>query len=140
MFALELEMSEPSPRSESVFIKKPALIIGGSNSATFQIEELASLDYQLSVARELGRKFRVTPVSTSGEKISANLLAGVYEAEAEFNLGSVLLRITAVDGDLAVKENEPPDRAGVRVLRQSAANKTPYLPALILSDNLSWSP
>ena len=144
MFALELALSQPSPRRENVLVRKPSLVIGASNSATLQLEELAELDYQLSISRELGRKFRVTPVSLNGGQASSSVLDGVYENEAEFTLGSVGIRVTVIDGDLALRENEPPDRAGVRILRQASANNSPYLPALMLrgepSGIISFSP
>ena len=144
MFALEIAFSQPTPRRENVLVRKPALVIGAASSATLQLEELSDLDYQLSISRELGRKFRVTPIGLQGGKVSSSILDGVYENEAEFNLGSLAVRVMLIDGDLALRENEPPDRAGVRILRQASAQNSPRLPALMLYGNpsgmISFSP
>ncbi|MEZ4754320.1 MAG: FHA domain-containing protein [Bdellovibrionota bacterium] len=144
MFALELSLNQPSPRFENFLIRKPALTIGSGESATIKLDELSGLEYQLSISRELGRRFKVSPVSLTGQPISSSMLGGIYDTEADLTLGSVGIRVLAVDGDLALKENEPPDRAGVRILRQAAAQKPPELPALMLQGDpsglLSFSP
>ena len=71
-------------------------------------------------------------------------LDGVYSSEAEVSLGEITTHITSIDIDLALKPNESPDLAGVRILRRALCDPLPVFPAVAVLGTtpifLSFSP
>ena len=131
MFALEITFRDGVSQPEMIFIRRPQAVIGASESAHVVVEDLKDLGVQLRVVRDLGRKFRCKPLGVEGGSLElSSLLEGVYEGECSMDLGPVKFHFTALDSDLLLKEGEPPDRAGVRVLRQSCASNGPVFPAV----------
>jgi pSer/pThr/pTyr-binding forkhead associated (FHA) protein len=136
MFALEISFSDGVSQPEMVFIRRPQALIGASDYAHVVVEDMKSLDVQLRLVREVGRRFRCKPVGTqAGSLEMSSLLEGVYEGDAEIDLGSVKFHITALDSDLLLRDAEPPDKAGVRILRQSCSAPSPKFPALVIGGN-----
>lgn len=132
MFALQIEFRDELASAELIFVRRPLFVVGASQQAHVEIEDMRTLNFQLHVSRELGRKFRCKPVALSPDVRVPELLEGVYEHRGQFDLGPVRLTVHALDSDLILKETEPPDRAGVRVLRQACALPGPLFPALVV--------
>lgn len=132
MFALEITFTDGVSRPEMIFIRRPQALIGSSDYAHVVIDDMKDLNYQLRIFRGLGRKFSVQPVAMTEGSSVPSILQGVYEGETTLDLGPVRMTLTTLDTDLLLKENEPPDRAGVRILRQSCAQQTPKFPAVVV--------
>ncbi len=131
MFALEITFQDGVSQSEMIFIRRPQALIGSSDYAHVVVEDLKDLNLQLRLVRDLGRKFRCKPLGAqAGSLEMSSLLEGVYEGDSALDLGPVKFHFTALDSDLLLKEAEPPDRAGVRVLRQACASPSPLFPAV----------
>ncbi len=133
MFALEITFKDGVSQPEMIFIRRPQAIIGASDYAHVVVEDLKALNTQLRLVRDLGRKFRCKPLGGEGSSIElSSLLEGTYEGEATLDLGPVKIHFTSLDIDLILRESEPPDRAGVRVLRQACAAPPPLFPAVVV--------
>lgn len=135
MFALQISFKDGVSKPETVFVRRPVAIVGASSSAHIVLDDLAPLRFQLRIARELGRQFRVSPIPLDGRSQVPTYLEGVYRDESVLDLGPISVRICAIDLDLQLKETEPLDRAGVRVLRQACSTATPKFPALVVKDD-----
>lgn len=134
MFALEINFKENNTKRELIYVKRPYAIVGGNEGAHVYIDDLVSLGYQLAIARSVGRKFRVKPIGIEQAPELTELLKGDFDGQASFDLGPVKLVVNALDLDLLLRNNEPPDRAGVRVLRQASASAAPIFPALVVPE------
>ncbi len=132
MFALEIFFADGVSQPETILIRRPQAVVGASDFAHVVVEDMRPLEYQLRVVRDVGRKFRCIPVGAEQNAQVWRLFEGVYVGEASFDLGPVRLHLTALDYDMLVKESEPPDRAGVRTLRQACAMPSPLFPALVV--------
>lgn len=132
MFALEIGFQDGVSQPEMIFIRRPQGLIGSSDTAHVVIEDLRQIGIQIRLFRDLGRKFRCKPVSEDQRSFPPGVLDGTYDGQASIDLGPVRLFITSLDFDLILKETEPPDRAGVRVLRQACANPGPLFPAVVV--------
>lgn len=126
MFALEVDFNDSVSQVETIYVRRPQALIGASEFAHVVVEDLKGV--QLRLSREIGRKFQVV---LSGNK-DVESRSGSYDGFAELNVGDVSLRIVALDFDLATRDQEPPDKSGVRVLRRAAAFKSPQFPAIAL--------
>ena len=135
MFALEIGFKGESPVTETIFIRRPTALISAKDSAHVVVEDMASLGYGILITRDVGRRFRLSPVSDNAGAYTPQFLEGLYEGEAVVDLGPLVLRLTALDNDLLPKEAESPDRAGIRVLRQACASDGPKFPAVLLVSN-----
>ncbi|RMG42591.1 MAG: FHA domain-containing protein [Candidatus Dadabacteria bacterium] len=133
MFALELKFQDGVSRPETVFVRRPQALIGASDYAHVVVEDMRELDYQLRITRQLGRSFICKPVPVREGVKLPDIFEGVYQGEAAFDLGPVQVLITSLDIDLTLKDSEPPDRAGVRVLRQACATSSPRFPAVVVA-------
>lgn len=131
MFALEINFQDGVSQSETILIRRPQALIGSSDYAHVVVDDLKSLGCQLRLVRDLARQFRCKPVGARDD-VNLQVLEGVYNGEASFDLGPVKFHVTALDTDLLVREGEPPDRAGVRVLRQACARTGPRFPAVVV--------
>jgi len=144
MFALEITFKGEKPSSETLFIRRPLAVIGAEESAHVIVEEMKSLGYSLQVSRDVGRKFTLSPISTSSDAARPTFLDGVYEGESTVDLGPVKFHFIAIDADLQLRETEAPDRAGVRILRQASTSRAPMYPALVVTSDprvvVSFSP
>lgn len=129
MFALEIKFKDGVSEPETIFVKRPMALIGASDYSHVVIDDMSSLDYQLKLVRGLGRSFKVKRVPRHEGGVAAEA-ESVHEGIASIDAGSVALTITSLDLDLAVREGESPDRAGVRVLRRAASTEMPKFPAI----------
>jgi len=132
MFALEINFNDGVSHPETIFIRRPQALIGASDYAHVVVEDMRELDYQIRLVRDLGRKFRCKPVMARAEATPPVFSDDVFDGVATLELGKVRLHITAIDCDLLLKENEAPDRAGVRVLRQAYRAPSPMFPAVVV--------
>lgn len=132
MFALEISFKDGVSKPVMVFERRPQAIVGGTEYAHVFVEDMRSLNFQLRLLRELGRRFRCKSIGARDDAQGAKKFEGVYEGSALVDLGPVKFNITALDSDLLVRDSEPPDRAGVRVLRQACATATPLFPAIVV--------
>jgi pSer/pThr/pTyr-binding forkhead associated (FHA) protein len=133
MFSLEIVFNDGVSQPEMILVRRPQALVGASDYAHVVIEDMRELEYQLRLVRDLGRKFRCKPVGTSAEVKVPESLEGVYDGTLVFDAGSLQIVINALDTDLAMREGEPPDRAGVRVLRQACVMGEPVFPAVVVS-------
>ncbi|MBX7145337.1 MAG: FHA domain-containing protein [Oligoflexia bacterium] len=132
MFALEIGFQDGVSRPVMVFERRPQAIVGGTEYAHVFVEDMRALNFQLRLLRELGRRFRCKAVGVRDETQGPKNFEGVYDGTAFIDLGPVKLNVTALDSDLIVRDGEPPDRAGVRVLRQVCATSSPLFPAVVV--------
>lgn len=132
MFALEIDFQDGTSQPEMLLVRRPMALIGASDHAHVVIDDMRSLDFQIQIARNIGRKFLCQALGTHGQVDSDNILNGIYDGEATLDLGVVKFRITSLDSDLILREGEAADRGGVRVLRQACAVLSPLFPALVV--------
>lgn len=135
MFALEIQFADDHSASEVLLVRRSFAIIGASKDAHVEIPDIKDLPYQLQLVRETGRRFRVEPVGTASAMKAPSWAQGIYDGDAEIDLGLVKLSIASLDLDLQLKEMEAPDRAGVRVLRTACVSKSPTFPAVVIKSN-----
>jgi pSer/pThr/pTyr-binding forkhead associated (FHA) protein len=135
MFALEIGFKGDSLVSETIFIRRPTALISARDTAHVVIDDMSSLGYGILITRDVGRRFRLSPLADSAGVYTPQFLDGLYEGEAVVDLGPLVLRLTALDNDLLLKDAEAPDRAGIRVLRQACAGNGPRFPAVLLVSN-----
>jgi pSer/pThr/pTyr-binding forkhead associated (FHA) protein len=144
MFALEISFKGDEPASETIFVRRPAALIGSRESSHVLIDDMAPLGYGILITRDIGRRFKLSPIAEGGKVYTPQFLDGVYEGEAVIDLGPVVLHLVALDIDLLARDSEPPDRAGVRVLRQACSGDGPRFPAILLlsqpSSTISFAP
>jgi len=135
MYALEITFRDGISQPEMIFIRRPQALIGASDYAHVVVEDMKELNFQLRLVRELGRRFRCKPVAVQENLQIPSMLEGSYEGEAAIDLGKIKFYVTALDFDLLLKENEPPDRAGVRVIRRVCSSAGPLFPAVVVRGN-----
>ncbi|NDC37774.1 MAG: FHA domain-containing protein [Proteobacteria bacterium] len=133
MFSIEISFADGVSRPETILVRRPQALIGASDYAHVVIDDLRELNYQVRLIREAGRRFRTKPVSSANEGTGGfPELNKQYEGSAALNLGKVRLLVSALDSDLHARDNEPPDRAGVRTLRQTCSSRSPVFPAVLV--------
>lgn len=131
MFVLEVLFKSPPISREVVFVKRPSSLLGASEDANISLDELSELGCDIRITRQLGRSFRLSPEGKGEPNYRLqSAIDGIFDKEAELNLEKVSLRIIAIDSDLFMREEETPDRAGVRILRQAFSRPSPRFPAL----------
>lgn len=133
MFALEIHFQDGVSPPETIVVRRPQALVGGSNYAHVIIEDMQALNYHLRILRDLGRKFSVRPTGKSEGEQEVGPPPQEFDGVGTVESGKVRLVITALDSDLTVREGEPPDRAGVRVLRQACAVAAPSFPAVVVA-------
>ena len=132
MFALEISFHDGVSQPEMILVRRPQALVGASDYAHVVIEDMKGVDYQLRLIRDVGSKFRCKPVGLAQGVNVPELLEGVYDRQLSLDTGNLQLHVTCLDIDLALKNGEPPDRAGVRVLRQACAASGPQFPAVVV--------
>lgn len=143
MFALEVSFSDGVSESETIFVRRPQALIGAADYAHVVIDDMKAIGFQIRLSREAGRNFKIRLVGGDKQNLPAGV-EGNYGGEADFNLGPVRFHVSALDSDLSLKEAEPPDAAGVRILRRAISRKSPEFPAIVVGGNsamvLSFAP
>jgi pSer/pThr/pTyr-binding forkhead associated (FHA) protein len=133
MYALEVNFQDGISKPEMILIKRPQAVVGGSDYAHVVIEDMKHLGFQLRLVRDLGRRFRCKVVDQLPDATVPHIDEGPFEGECSLDLGVVKFRVTALDLDLLLKGDEPPDRAGVRLLlRAGTVPVMPEFPAVVV--------
>lgn len=130
MFVLEINFHDGVSSSETILVRRPTAILGGSEHAHVVIEGAGVRMPEVHIARGVGRQIICKRIARTGD--SNTILDGTFTGMAELNLGEVLTRVTALDVDLKLLVDESPDRAGVRILRRAAQTPSPHFPALAI--------
>jgi pSer/pThr/pTyr-binding forkhead associated (FHA) protein len=130
MFALEIVFSDQNIPSETLLIRRPSALIGGQEYAHVAIDDLANISYQLRIVRQIGRSFDILPVGQGAEFAD---LGGRFDRVAKLDFGTVSLIVTSLDIDFCLNDSEPPDKAGVRILREAINQPFNQFPAVITS-------
>lgn len=133
MFAVEISFQDGVSDTETIFVRRPQALVGSSDYAHVVIDDMRSLDFQLRLVRDLGRRFRCRAVGANPGTVLPPGVEGSFVGEAHIDARAVRLFVTALDIDLVMKEGEPPDNAGVRVLREACSVRSPLFPALVVS-------
>ena len=133
MFALEIGFQDGVSQPEMILVRRPMALIGASDYAQVMIDDMRDLGYQLRIVRDIGARFECIPIASQDGVQLPESLEGVFDGPTAFNLGKVRLVVTPLDVDLMMRDGEPPDRAGVRILRQGSLEKSPSFPALVVA-------
>ena len=130
MFAVEIQFQDGS--FETIMIRRPLATIGGDEACQVIIDDMAKLGFMLELVRDIGRTFRVRKLFSNP---SQPVEESTYDANAHFEFDALSLSIYALDNDLMVRDTEPPDRAGVRILRYVTTVSQPKFPAILVLGN-----
>ena len=138
MFALEIAFQDGLSQTMMILVRRPQALIGASEEAHVDIEDMKDLNYQLRLTKCVGRKFRckletLDKVNLNDINAIPEIPHGAINGSTSLKLANLQLTVTSLDPDLAVKAGEPPDRAGVRILRQACALDTPEFPAVVVA-------
>jgi pSer/pThr/pTyr-binding forkhead associated (FHA) protein len=139
MFALKVSFRDGSTASEMVLVRRPYFIVGADSKAHVVVEDMQALGFDLAVAREAGGSFRCKTLNLRADThyLARELTTDqTFRDEVELNFDVLRVQIIALDSDLLVKEGEPPDQAGIRILQRSAALPSPSFPALVVANRL----
>lgn len=131
MFALEISFADAVSQPEMLLVRRPQALLGAGEYSHVVLEDMQALGYQVHLVRNIGRTFRCIPVAAPDGTPPPAMLEGTYDGEAALDLGPVRLHATVLDIDLTLREGEPADRAGVRILRQVCATAPPKFPAIL---------
>ncbi len=135
MFVLEIDFHDGSNDVECLLVRRPKFVVGASKTAHVIVDEMKGLGYEMQFARGLGRRFRCVPLPVGDvEGTIPSFLENGYNSDANFNLGPISMRVSSLDSDLLMRETDPPDKAGARILRQACAFQSPTLPAIVSLD------
>jgi pSer/pThr/pTyr-binding forkhead associated (FHA) protein len=132
VFVIDITFRGDASSVERIFVRRPYLTIGAADSSHLVVSEMDNLGFSLHVQRDLARSFKVTTVSELQRSAPA-LIGGTYDGRASVDLGFVKFDITALDLDVLIRDNEPLDRAGMRILRRACSDPVPEFPALCVT-------
>jgi pSer/pThr/pTyr-binding forkhead associated (FHA) protein len=132
VFVVDITFQGDKTSAERIFVRRPYVTVGASESSHVVVTEMASLGLTLQIQRDLARSFKVLAFSADGRP-APSFVGGTYDGRASIELGPVSFGITALDLDLLLRENEALDRAGVRILRRAFSDTLPEFPALFVS-------
>ena len=132
MFALEIEFDQDQRESEMVLVRRPQFSIGSSENCHIVVDNMQAMGFEILVSKDLGRKFRSKPIPVGDTSSVSQLLEGVYDSVASFELDQFSVHIYSLDFDLRLRDAEAPDRASVRVLRQATVLDAPVFPAILV--------
>lgn len=131
MFSIEVLNKEHNLFGKLMLLPHCSATIGGKLTASFCLPELENLGLEFVLTRGAGRSFNCIPTQGPQDSFAA-LMYGHFDDRADLTFADTPVEITALDQDLALKEGETPDRAGVRVLRQACSLKSPKFPAIVV--------
>lgn len=129
MFVVDITFQGDPSSVERIFVRRPYLTIGAADSSHVVVSEMASLGFSLRIQRDLARSFKVSTTSEQQQAVPV-FVGGTYDGRARVDLGVVTFDITALDLDVIIRENEPLDKAGLRILRRACSDAVPEFPAL----------
>lgn len=132
MFALEVEFSGASSPKETVFIRRPQVLIGADELSHIVLTDLNNLDFQILLTRDIGRRFHIQPIPIKSPQLSelSKICDASCDKSVSLDLKTVKLRIVALDIDVTTREDETYDKASIRSLRQACSSPSPKLPAV----------
>jgi pSer/pThr/pTyr-binding forkhead associated (FHA) protein len=132
VFVVDITFQGDSSSVERIFVRRPYLTIGAADSSHVVVGEMGSLGFSLRIQRDLARSFKVSTSSEQQQSAPA-FVGGTYDGRARIDLGVVAFDITALDLDVIIRENEPLDKAGLRILRRACSDAVPEFPALCIA-------
>jgi pSer/pThr/pTyr-binding forkhead associated (FHA) protein len=110
VFALEIQSGN---QEAAMLIRRPRVLLGPDERSHVVLP--ASAKDEVEVIRSLGRSFSVVKKGSDGvQKIE-------YKGSCQVELPGISVRVIALDLDLLVLQDEPLDRAGIRLMRRAAA-------------------
>ncbi len=113
---------------ERFFRGQPSVIIGSDLECQLQHPLLRNLNFNVLIQKLAGSQFECRQIfHENSDRVG---FQDIYESTAKLNLGTVKILITSIDADLLVKENEAPDQAGYRLLKQAVTSQLTTFPAL----------
>lgn len=122
MFALEIQSGN---QEAAMLIRRPRVLLGPDERSHVVLP--ADSKEEVEVIRSLGRSFSLL------RKGPAGLQKTEFKGSCSVELSGLSLRIIALDLDLLVLQDEPLDRAGIRLMRRAAAlPKQQTYPALMV--------
>ncbi len=130
MFALEISFKDGVSQPETILVRRPQALIGATDYAHVVIEDMKGLDYQIRLIQQIGRRFCCKAMPLREGAVLPEFLDGEYDSQLSLSLANLQLHVTCLDIDLGMRAGEPPDRAGVRVLRQACSEEGPRFPAV----------
>lgn len=131
MFVVDITFQGNSSSTETVLVRRPYLTIGPDDSAHVIVSEMAELGYCLDITRQAGRAFTVAPAAVD-LGVTPIFRGGSFNGIANIDIGPVAFSVVALDLDLIVRENEPLDRAGVRIVRRAWSDTVADFPAVFV--------
>ncbi len=132
MFVIDITFQGDASSVERIFVRRPYFTIGAADTSHVVVSEIESLGFSLRIQRDLARSFKVSTVAEKEQSAPA-FVGGTYDGRASVDLGIVKFDITALDLDVLIRENEPLDKAGVRILRRACSDAVPEFPALCVT-------
>ncbi|NMC62725.1 MAG: FHA domain-containing protein [SAR324 cluster bacterium] len=132
MFALEIDFNDGVSQPETILVRRPQVVIGASDFAHVVIEDMKEHNIELRVIRERGRSFRCKFLGSSRVIESLGLSDSLQHNSTSLRIADLELFIQALDIDLLLRDSEPPDRAGVRILQSASASTGPVFPAVMV--------
>jgi pSer/pThr/pTyr-binding forkhead associated (FHA) protein len=132
VFVVDITFQGDSSSVERIFVRRPYMTIGADDASHVVVTEMEDLGFSIVIQRDLSRSFKVTTSSNSKRGAPA-FIGGTYDGRASIDVGVVSFNITALDLDVIIRDNEPLDKAGLRILRRALANSVPEFPALIVT-------
>ena len=132
VFVVDITFAGGNSGGETVFARRPCVVVGPHASAHVTVAEMMDLGFSLSISRDVGRRFSIKPIEVT---VGDNLIfkGGLYEGTATVDLGVMQISVVALDLDLVVRENEAIDRAGVRILRRACSDTVADFPAVLVT-------
>jgi len=132
VFVVDITFQGDTSSVERIFVRRPYMTIGAADSSHVVVTEMGTLGFSLKIQRDLARSFKVLTASDAGQ-VAPAFVGGTYDSRASVDLGVVKFDITALDLDVLIRENEPLDKAGVRILRRACGDGVPEFPALVVT-------
>jgi pSer/pThr/pTyr-binding forkhead associated (FHA) protein len=132
VFVVDITFQGDAASVERIFVRRPYLTIGSPDSSHVVVSEMENLGFSLLIQRDLARSFKVTTVSQKQRGAPA-FVGGTYDGRASIDLGVVHFDVIALDLDVIIRENEPLDKAGMRILRRACSDAVPEFPALCVT-------
>lgn len=132
MFSIEVSFSDGVSQPEVMFVRRPQALIGAADHAHVIIDDMEPFGYHLRLIRQVGASFLALAVQDSSTAQIPSFLNKSYDHQAVLDFGRLQLVVTSLDSDLVLREGEPLDRAGARVLRQCCSKPRPVFPAVVV--------
>jgi len=134
MFALEIQFQDSSSQSMMILVRHPHVVIGASEKdSNVAIEDMRKLNLKVNLTKKLGSKFLCKVETLNGNESVFSKYNKEYERVATLDFKQLQIVITSLDVDLAVRAGEPPDKAGVRILKQACTEKAADFPAVVVN-------